>query len=364
MDSEKSSREFSYAHSGVDTKKASSLIGALKNKIKNTHNFSVNGRPSGEFGSFAGLFQPDNEFYSSRASIAAATDGVGTKIQLIRKYRYYEGVGFDLVAMSVNDLICNGARPAFFLDYISCGKLSDSWYIPVMNSIADACIAAKTPLLGGESAEHPGVMEEDDFDLAGFCVGFLKEENVLPKKDQIQERDVILGIPSSGLHSNGFSLVRKILNYIEKENIDTHKNKILDEDWVKKNILTPTRLYTEIYPAIDSGIVKALVHITGGGFYENIPRVLPDNMVAYFDFKNVIEPEVYQVLRDYVEMKELYSTFNMGIGLAVVLDERYIDDIQKIYKDAVVIGNIQQKKSLKENNVIIAGLDHSFQESK
>lgn len=354
---------FSYSESGVDTEKASGLITKLKDKIRATHNHCEAGKPSGEFGSFAGLFIPDENFYSSRGRIAAATDGVGTKIQLIRKYQYYDEIGYDLVGMCANDLICNGAQPAFFLDYISCGRLSDDWYIPVMHSIADACMAAKTPLLGGETAEHPGVMAEDDFDLAGFCVGFLEEKNALPAKDNINEGDLLMGVPSSGLHSNGFSLVRKILAHIEENPQDADYSIIQNRQWVIENILTGTRLYMDAFDLVNAGIVKALVHITGGGYYENIPRILPEDKSAILNFENVKEQKVYHFLRRFVEPKELYSTFNMGIGLVGVIDPSKKDSFMERYPDAVSIGKITNRQT-NGQKVFIEDLDSYHQENK
>ncbi len=199
-----------YKQSGVDTQKAQKSLQKVKNFILKTHQSSL-GNVIDNFGSFAGIFQKKKYIFSSKNLLAASTDGVGTKLEVYHKYNHYEGIGFDLVAMCVNDLYCVGAEPAFFLDYIACEKLDHKWYSPVIQSISEACQSISIPLLGGETAEHPKAMLANTFDLAGFSVGFVKKKNILPKINQIKQDDIIIGLPSNGLHSNGFSLIREFL---------------------------------------------------------------------------------------------------------------------------------------------------------
>ena len=303
-----------YKQAGVDTEKAQKLISNLKGSIVSTHESLPTGAVGKDFGGFAGFFLPNQKFQGK--NIVACTDGVGTKIQLCRKYGYLEGLGQDLVAMCVNDLYCTGATPAFFLDYMSCGKLDDAWYSRVMQSIIDACKYSQIALLGGETAEHPGVIADDDFDLAGFSVGFVDEKERLPKKDSIAAGDVLLGLPSSGIHSNGFSLVRKLLNELEQNNaLD------IDGEWVKKHLLRPTRIYKKLPELLNQFNIKAVAHITGGGLKENIPRILNDDVSVEMKNPFLDTLPVYHYLQKHLDLKVMYGTFNMGIGIVVVCDE-------------------------------------------
>ncbi len=348
--------KFSYKDAGVDTHKAASSISTLKDIIRKTYSAPTNGTVGGEFGSFAGVFIPEEKFYQSRHRLVAATDGVGTKIELAKEFGYYAGLGYDLVAMSVNDLLCNGARPAFFLDYVSCGKLDNSWYIPVVESIANACTLARTALIGGETAEHPGVMKEDDLDLAGFCVGFLEDKKALPRKENIKDGTLIYGIPSSGLHSNGFSLVRKIFSHIREKNLED-RAMVENPEWMISHVLTPTRIYTDLADALDRIRVDALVHITGGGYYENIPRVLPDDVAVTLNFSGVPELPVYALLKKYVNPREMYSTFNMGIGLVGFVSPQEETSIRQFLPEAIPIGRVIRKDPGTPERVFIKGID-------
>jgi len=351
---EKPYKKINYKNAGVDTEKAQNLIYNLKRSILSTHNNLETGVVRNNFGGFAGLFSPDNRFKGY--DLVAATDGVGTKIELCRKFDFFSDIGDDLVGMCVNDLYCIGAQPFFFLDYISCGKLSESWYNPVMKSVTKACQKASMALLGGETAEHPGTMKPDDFDLAGFCVGAVDYNKALPKIDKIKEGDVIIGFASTGLHSNGFSLVRKILQKIKKQNPKEYDSLVSDKNFIEKKLLAGTRIYSFIPEMLSKTEVKALAHITGGGFYENIPRILPADLCAYIEKPKLFQREIYDFLERFVKPKDMYSTFNMGVGIIAIIEEKYVDLIKQFDKKSKIIGYIQ-KRTQNDKNVIINGID-------
>jgi phosphoribosylformylglycinamidine cyclo-ligase len=328
-----------YKSAGVDTQYAQSLIQGLKDKITGTHKVPGVGEIVGQYGGFAGRFAiPQIPGFD----IVAATDGVGTKTQLLKRFNYLEGIGQDLVAMCVNDLFCSGATPAFFLDYIACGKLAESWYSRVIASIADACAATPLALMGGETAEHPGVMPDDDFDLAGFAVGFIARDQGLPRVSDQKTGDVLVALKSSGLHSNGFSLVRKIFSEIEKVNPAEFQTMVANRDVFVNTWLAPTRIYKEIPQLLKTATVKGISHITGGGIYENLPRVLAPGLKA--DIRN---PEPFRLpasefLEKYVEREKLFHTFNMGSGMILITDESQLEKIQDVYPEAAVIGSLRE----------------------
>ncbi len=336
-----------YKSAGVDTEKAQGLIHGLKERIKSTYENNQSGKVLGAFGGFGGIFQPGQQFQGQ--NIVACTDGVGTKIQLLRDHNRLHSVGFDLVAMCVNDLYCCGATPAFFLDYISCGKLEKTWYDPVVGSIAEACKQTGMALLGGETAEHPGVMPEDDFDLAGFCIGFQPPEHMLPLISEIKSGDVLLGLPSSGLHSNGFSLVRKVLANLKEQNSSRYQKLLADEAWLD-SLLAPTRIYTEI-PAMFSHI-KGLVHVTGGGLYENVPRILPEGLGALIEQPAVFNKDIFDFFREFTDEKDLYGVFNMGIGMVLVCSAGEAETLQQKHTELQRIGEVTSS-----NGVVLAGID-------
>jgi len=330
-----------YKSAGVDTEKAALLIKNLSNNIKSTHKNLKTGSVDKNFGGFAGIFKANNSYHGY--DLVSCTDGVGTKIQLAQKFDFLSGLGTDLVAMSVNDLYCIGAEPAFFLDYISCGKLSDFWYLPVINSIVDACKLTNMALLGGETAEHPGVIPDDDFDLAGFCVGFIHPQKKLPQIDVMSSKDVLIGIPSSGLHSNGFSLVRKILDELEQKNNKRYKNLIENEDFVKKELLISTRIYQEIPELLKVASIKGIAHITGGGFVENLPRMLPEHLTYDLDLSQIPRLKIYDFINEFVKEEDMLKTFNMGVGMVLVANESEFSKVKEFYSDAFLLGNLKDK---------------------
>jgi len=342
-------KKWDYKKAGVDTEKAGRYIRNLKSVIQETQTKASGGSVVDNYGGFAGIFQPNQSFHGT--NLVAATDGVGTKIELARKFNYLGGLGTDLVGMCVNDLYCVGANPLFFLDYISCGKLGDAWYNPVIESIAAACIETSMALLGGETAEHPGVMKDDDFDLAGFCVGSVVPDQHLPKKSEIKEGQQVYGFASSGLHSNGFSLVRKILKQLETDDNTRYNKLISDENWIKNTLLCPTKLYTFLPDLIKESQILAAAHITGGGYYENLERVLPESCSMVIENPCIAEFEIFSFLKEFVNEQDLYKTFNMGTGIAVVAPESSKKSIEKF--GGVYMGRIVNRK---EESVIIEGV--------
>lgn len=331
-----------YSQAGVNTKYAGQLINDLKSMIQRTHRSLPHGKVVGGFGGFAGAFRVSTSL--KKGDLVAATDGVGTKIQLYRKYNRYSGIGQDLVAMCVNDLYCAGATPLFFLDYISCEKLDDSWYAPVIRSIAAACEIASISLLGGETAEHPGVMPAGDFDLAGFAVGMVPAKSHLPKTDKIKQGDRIYSFPSSGLHSNGFSLIRKLLPVWEKEDPLAHE--LLSSDFVDRVLLRPTRIYWFVPELLENVNVHALVHVTGGGIYENLPRVLPSHLSAIITNGSAHPFPAMRILKGRVSDKNCFATFNMGNGLLAIAPKGMLSAFQKYDPRVAEIGSIVKNNGL------------------
>lgn len=327
-----------YQSSGVDTQKAQQLIHALKNSIASTHKNLPHGKVGGSFGSYAGIFEPANSLQGHH--LVAATDGVGTKIELCKKYNYLEPLGYDLTAMCVNDLYCTGATPLFFLDYISCGKLDHSWYNPIINSLALALRSIDVALLGGETAEHPGTMKEEDFDLAGFCVGSLDPAKQLPKVEKMQTGDWLIAFASNGLHSNGFSLVRKIFSQIEESGTKEQKQKIDNHDWVKKNVLAPTKIYRELSLAMQEIDIKGMAHITGGGIYENLPRILPEHLSANIENAAPFSFEIFDFIGQFVSKENMYHTFNMGMGMIVITNDEQGKKLLSRFSHAKKIGSL------------------------
>jgi len=319
----------SYKDAGVDIDAGNSLVEKIKPYVKETFNSNV----VGGIGSFAGAFRMPSGY--KKPVLLSATDGVGTKLKLAIDAKKYDTVGIDLVAMCVNDLICNFGEPLFFLDYYATGKLDVEAAAQTVKGIAEGCKQAECALIGGETAEMPGMYSEEDFDLAGFAVGVAEEDELNPK---VKEGDILLALPSSGIHSNGYSLVRKL--FFEKLNMK------FDDDFNGKplieTLLTPTRIYVKEFKKFKDKI-NALAHITGGGIVENLPRVLPDDLeaVVYKDKIKVLP--IFEFMKQYVDESEMYRTFNMGVGLVLAVDEKNVDYILS-NSDAYVIGEIKKGK--------------------
>ena len=315
-----------YADAGVDIEAGNDLVKRIAPLAKSTT------RPGADvdLGGFGGLFDLAGGKFTDPV-LVAANDGVGTKLKIAIDSGKHDTVGIDLVAMCVNDLIVQGAEPLFFLDYFASGKLHVDAATEVISGIAEGCRQANCALIGGETAEMPGMYADGDYDLAGFSVGAVERDAVLPRKD-MGEGDLILGLTSNGIHSNGFSLVRRL---VAAEGLDwnapspAHGTKTLAED-----LLTPTRIYVKpVLAALKAGApLRGLVHITGGGFQENLPRVLPDHLAAHVDLTAWKLPMIFQWLQDAGNMDEaeMLRTFNCGIGMAVIVPQDAAADVMAL----------------------------------
>src|SRR6185312_1053303 len=319
-----------YADSGVDIDAGNRLVDLIKPMVRATARAGADA----EIGGFGGLFDLKVAGFVDPV-LVAATDGVGTKIKIAIETGLHAGIGIDLVAMSVNDLVVQGAEPLLFLDYFACGKLEPEVAAEVVKGIAAGCKEAGCALIGGETAEMPGIYKDGDYDLAGFSLGAVERENLLPKKD-VKPGDILLGIPSSGVHSNGFSLVRKVLAQSGAK-LDApapfDKSKTLID-----RLLTPTRIYVKAVLSVlkKTQGIKALCHVTGGGFTDNIPRVLPKGMAAKVDLPTIHALPVFQWLAEAggIEEAEMLRTFNCGVGLIVVVAPEQAEAVAEAFKHA------------------------------
>ena len=328
----------SYAAAGVDITAGYEGVKLMSKHVKRTH---IPGVVS-DIGGFGGLFAPDIVGMKEPV-LVSGTDGVGTKIRIAQLMDKHDTIGIDCVAMCVNDIICCGAKPLFFLDYIAIGKNIPEKVADIVSGVAEGCVRSGCALIGGETAEHPGTMEPNDYDLAGFAVGIVDKENILDA-NKIGEGDVVISLPSSGIHSNGFSLVRKILDV---ENTDL--NKYYDElgGTLGETMLAPTCLYVKpVLACMEKVSVKGVSHITGGGFYENIPRCLPDGFGAKIDKSTLRIPPIFTMLQRMGEVDEhdMFNTFNMGTGMVVIVSKEDADTAIATLKaegvDAYAIGEI------------------------
>ena len=260
-----------------------------------------------------------------KPTLVSGTDGVGTKLKLAFLMDKHDTIGIDCVAMCVNDIACAGGEPLFFLDYIACGKNYPEKIAEIVKGVAEGCLQSDAALIGGETAEHPGLMPEDEYDLAGFAVGIVDEKDMITGKD-LKAGDVLIGVASSGVHSNGFSLVRKIFD-MTKESLDTYYDEL--GKTLGEALLTPTRIYVKAMKSMkDAGVkVKACSHITGGGFYENIPRMLKDDTVAVIEKNSYPIPPIFTLMAEKgnVEEQMMYNTYNMGLGLVIAVDPAQAD---------------------------------------
>ena len=317
----------SYKDAGVDIDAGNQFVENIKPYVKATTIPGV----LGGIGSFAGAFELPSGY--KKPVILSGTDGVGTKLKLAIDAKKFDTVGIDLVAMCSNDLLCNFGEPLFFLDYYATAKLDVNEATQVVKGIAEGCIRSECALVGGETAEMPGMYKEGDFDLAGFCVG-IAEKDELNRIDKIKAGDTLIALPSSGVHSNGFSLVRKLL--LEKLGMS------LDDDFqgkpLKDVLLEPTRIYVKEFKA-NKDKINALAHITGGGITENLPRVLPDNLKAVVKRADVRVLPIFEFMGQHVELEEMYRTFNMGVGMVLVVSEQNVDSVLA-NTDGYVIGHI------------------------
>ena len=328
------SEETTYAQAGVDTAEAARAVGAIKNAVHSTYRDEV----IGDIGGFGGLFSVAAAKDMEDPLLVSGTDGVGTKLQIARLIDKHDTVGIDLVAMCANDILATGAEPLFFLDYVAVGKLRSEAMAEVVGGIAEGCKQAGCALIGGEMAEHPGVMPEDDYDLSGFCVGMVDRPKMLDPA-QVREGDVLIGLASSGIHSNGYSLARKVC--IEGKSLEeiTTPVEALEDRSVAEALLTPTRIYVK--PVLRAlvqvpGAVRALAHITGGGITENLDRALPANCDAVVELGTWEIPSVVSFVCDAANLSqtEALKTFNMGLGMILIVDPAQADEVARVLEDA------------------------------
>ncbi|OQX74959.1 MAG: phosphoribosylformylglycinamidine cyclo-ligase [Campylobacteraceae bacterium 4484_4] len=320
-------KDLSYKDAGVDIDAGNRFVENIKPFVKATFDKNV----IGGIGSFAGAYAMPKGY--KEPVMLAATDGVGTKLKLAIEAKKYDTVGIDLVAMCVNDLICNFGEPLFFLDYYATGRLETQIATDVVKGIAEGCQDAECALIGGETAEMPGMYAQQDFDLAGFAVG-IAERSEMERIGRVKEGDLLVALPSSGIHSNGYSLVRKL--FFEKLGVGFDEE--IDGDTLINILLRPTRIYVRTFKAIKERI-NALAHITGGGIVENLPRVLPKELdaVVYKDKIRILP--IFQYMSRFVEEAEMYRTFNMGVGMVLVVSAENIDAVLEM-SDGYIIGEL------------------------
>lgn len=331
--------DITYKNAGVDIDEGQRAVKLMKEHVKSTFNNNV----LTDLGSFGGLFSLDIKEYKEPV-LVSGTDGVGTKLKLAFMMDKHDTIGQDCVAMCVNDILCQGARPLFFLDYIATGKLIGEKIAQIVGGIAEGCRLSGSALIGGETAEMPGLYKESEYDLAGFSVGIVDKSKVITGKN-IKAGDIILGLPSSGIHSNGYSLVRKL--FFQVLNMETTDYVEELGSTLGEELLKPTKIYTKpILSLIKNVNVKGIAHITGGGFHENIPRILSENLDAKIDTKAWDMPAIFKIMqkKGNINTHEMFSTFNMGIGMVVVVSKEDAEKSMEILKeqgeDIRVIGKI------------------------
>ena len=305
-----------YKEAGVNIEEGYRSVKLIKEYAKKTMSeYVLNG-----LGSFAGMVELPEGY--KKPVLVSGTDGVGTKLDIACKKRKFDTVGIDCVAMCVNDILCHGAKPLFFLDYIACGKLEAEVSSDLVKGVAEGCIKSQCSLIGGETAEMPGMYKEGDYDIAGFAVGIVDKDKIINGKD-IKSGDKLIGIASSGVHSNGYSLIRKVFKNLDED----FNGKVIWEE-----LLTPTKIYVKpVLSLLEKFNIKGMAHVTGGGFYENLPRMLSKEGLSIVINKNSYEiPEIFKKLMELgVKEEEMYNTFNMGIGFVLCVEEDEVEEVLK-----------------------------------
>lgn len=336
--------KLTYKDSGVDKEKGYKEVELIKKIVKETHSKEV----LTDIGGFAGAFVPDLTGIDNPVFLSG-TDGVGTKIKLAMDMDKHDTVGIDCVAMCVNDILCQGGRPLFFLDYIATGKLNPEKMAKLVEGVARGCKEASASLIGGETAEMPGIYKEDDYDLAGFAVGICDRDKLIDGKS-LKEGDIAIGLYSSGVHSNGFSLVRASM---EQAGVSLD-DRFSEEESIGEKLLRPTKIYAKEIKSLQENIdLKAIAHITGGGLYENVPRVLGDELGVDFDLSRLNLDPIFTKIQEWgnIDTDEMYHTFNMGVGMVVFVDEKDKDlALDLLEGKAQVIGKVRSgNKDIKIN---------------
>ncbi len=333
--------KLTYKDAGVDKEAGYKEVQLIKNIVKTTFTPGV----VSDLGGFGGMFAIDKDKYDEPI-LVSGTDGVGTKLDLAFKMDKHDTIGIDAVAMCVNDILCQGAKPLFFLDYIATGRLVPEKMAKIVEGVAEGCRQSGAALIGGETAEMPGIYQDNHYDIAGFAVGVVDKKKMITG-DKVEIGDRLIGLKSSGLHSNGFSLVRKIIFDLKNMDLDTSLDQV--GMTLGQALLTPTKIYVEdVYPLIEKYDIHGISHITGGGIYENLPRVLKNGQKAVWDLKDYEIPSLFKLIQEWgnVDLKEMFSTFNMGVGMVLIVAK---DDYDEILKDLdqrdisyVEMGSIQE----------------------
>jgi len=340
-----------YKQSGVDIDEGNRAVDLIKNKIKSTYDINV----IGDLGNFSGLYSLGEFVGMKEPVLLASTDGVGTKLKIAQMMDKHDTVGIDLVAMCVNDLICQGAKPLFFLDYIATGKLVAEQVEQIVGGIADGCKMAGCALIGGETAEMPGMYNNDEYDLAGFSVGIADKEKVVSGQN-VKSGDVLIGISSSGVHSNGYSFIRKI--FLEEYKYEL--NQYVEELGMNlgEALLTPTKIYVKlVLELMKQKEIKAIAHITGGGVIENIPRVIPKGLGIDINKDSWDKPAIFKMIENFnsIDERELHKSFNMGIGLVMVVNKEDAKEVVELInnKEQEIYVDSKYKELLKDRAYII-----------
>ena len=336
----KNSRSESYAQAGVDITAGYKAVELMKKHVARTKNEGC----LDDVGGFGGCFGL-NLMGMEEPVLVSGTDGVGTKLRFAMLLDRHDTIGIDAVAMCVNDIICCGAKPLFFLDYIACGKNYPEKIAAIVSGVAEGCVRSGSALIGGETAEHPGMMPDDDYDIAGFSVGIVDKKKMIDNS-KTEVGDVIIALASSGVHSNGFSLVRKVFD-VENNKTLTEPCEFLGGASVAETLLTPTKIYVKsVLALLEKVTVKGISHITGGGFYENIPRSIPDGLSAKITKSAVKVLPIFELIEKTgnIPERDMYNTFNMGVGMSITVRKEDVDTALEILRnngeDAYVIGEI------------------------
>ena len=330
-----------YKSSGVDIEAGYKSVELMKQYVKTTMRPEV----LGGLGGFSGAFSLEKIKDMEKPTLVSGTDGVGTKIKLAFLMDKHDTIGIDCVAMCVNDIACAGGEPLFFLDYIACGKNIPEKIAEIVKGVSAGCVQSEAALIGGETAEHPGLMPEDEYDLAGFAVGVVDEKDLITGEN-LKPGDVLIGMASSGVHSNGFSLVRKVFD-MTVESLNTYYDEL--GATLGETLLAPTRIYVKALKAVkEAGVtVKACSHITGGGFYENVPRMLKEGTHAVINKNSYLVPPIFTLMakKGNIEEHMMYNTYNMGLGMIVAVDPADVDKTMEAMKSAgdtpYVVGTIE-----------------------
>lgn len=336
----------SYEEAGVNIDEGNKAVSLIKEKVKSTYDKNV----IGDLGGFSGMYSLKDFMGMEEPVLLSSTDGVGTKLKIAQMLDKHETIGIDLVAMCVNDLICQGAKPLFFLDYIATGKMDSEKIAKIVSGIATGCSMSGSALVGGETAEMPGMYSEDEYDLAGFSVGICDKKKILHGKD-VKKGDVLIGVESSGVHSNGYSLVRKLFLDHLKWDLNKHIDEI--NMTLGEALLIPTKIYVNlVLDLLAKHNIKSIAHITGGGVMENITRVIPENLGITINKSSWERKGIFKVIENLnlVEEHELYRSFNMGIGLVLIVNKEEAENVMKSInaKDkAHIIGEVTSEKGVK-----------------